>query len=127
MDPNSEQLKKERSRYYVFRERTNTLAKKILESYNQYYSVQKLISESYQVNSEPADQGAIAKDMRKLKDCYDMLINSTMPAINSKINNLTYEIKQIEQREETAAERAAEEARARAEAAYYERVWLGGI
>lgn len=122
MDPNSEQLKKERSRYYVFRERTNTLAKKILESYNQYYSVQKLISESYQVNSESADQGAIAKDIRKLKECYDMLINSTMPAINYKINNLTYQIRQIEQREETAAERAAEEARARAEAQYYERV-----
>lgn len=122
MDPNSEQLKKERSRYYVFRERTNTLAKKILESYNQYYSVQKLISESYQVNSESADQGVIAKDIRKLKESYDMLVGSTIPAINSKINNLTYQIKQIEQREETAAERAAEEARARAEASYYERV-----
>ena len=122
MDPNSEQLKKERSRYYVFRERTNTLAKKILESYNQYYSVQKLISESYQVNSESADQGVMAKDIRKLKENYDMLVGSTIPAINSKINNLTYQIKQIEQREETAAERAAEEARARAEASYYERV-----
>lgn len=122
MDPNSEQLKKERSRYYVFRERTNTLAKKILESYNQYYSVQKLISESYQVNSESADQGVMAKDIRKLKESYDMLVGSTIPAINSKINNLTYQIKQIEQREETAAERAAEEARARAEASYYERV-----
>ena len=122
MDPNSEQLKKERSRYYVFRERTNTLAKKILESYNQYYSVQKLISESYQVNSESADQGAIAKDIIKLKECYDMLINSTIPAINQKINNLTYEIRQIEQREESAAERAAEEARAIEEASYYERV-----
>ena len=122
MDPNSEQLKKERSRYYVFRERTNTLAKKILESYNQYYSVQKLISESYQVNSEPADQGVMAKDIRKIKECYDMLVGSTIPAINSKINNLTYQIKQMEQREETAAERAAEEARARAEASYYERV-----
>lgn len=122
MDPNSEQLKKERSKYYVFRERTNTLAKKILESYNQYYSVQKLISESYQVNSEAADQGAIAKDVRKVKECYDLLINSTIPAINSKINNLTYQIKQVEQKEESAAERAAEEARARAEASYYERV-----
>ena len=122
MDPNSEQLKKERSRYYVFREKTNTLAKKILESYNQYYSVQKLISESYQVNSESADQGVMAKDIRKLKESYDMLVGSTIPAINSKINNLTYQIKQIEQREETAAERAAEEARARAEASYYERV-----
>lgn len=122
MDPNSEQLKIERSRYYVFRERTNTLAKKILESYNQYYSVQKLISESYQVNSESADQGAMAKDIRKVKECYDLLINSTIPAIDSKIDNLTYQIRQIEQREETAAERAAEEARARTEASYYERV-----
>ena len=122
MDPNSEQLKKERSRYYVFRERTNPLAKKILESYNQYYSVQKLIGESYQVNSESADQGVMTKDIRKIKECYDMLVSSTIPAINSKINNLTYQIRQIEQREETAAERAAEEARARAEASYYERV-----
>ena len=88
MDPSSQQLRSERSRYYVFREQTNTLATKLLESYNQYYSVQAKIKESYQVNSENADHGVIEKDLKKLKESYDLLINNTLPAINSKIDSL---------------------------------------
>lgn len=122
MDPSSQQLKNERSRYYVFREQTNTLATKLLESYNQYYSVHSKISESYQVNSEPGDLGVIAKDLKKLKESYDLLINSTLPAINSKIDRLSSQIRAAEQREEKEEEKKAEEERAKAEARMRERI-----
>jgi hypothetical protein len=122
MDPSSQQLKNERSRYYVFREQTNTLATKLLESYNQYYSVHGKISESYQVNSEAGDLGVISKDIKKLKESYDLLINNTLPAINSKIDSLSSQIRAAEQREEKEAEKKAEEEKAKAEAKQYERI-----
>ena len=119
MDPSSQQLRNERSRYYVFREQTNTLATKLLESYNQYYSVHGKISESYQVNSEAGDLGVISKDIKKLKESYDLLINNTLPAINSKIDSLSSQIRAAEQRE---AENKAEEEKAKATAKQYERI-----
>ena len=122
MDPSSQQLKNERSKYYVFREKTNTLAKRMLESYNKYYNVQKLINEAYQVDGSGADKGVLAKEMQKLKDAYNLLINSTVPSITRKIDNLTYQIRQVEQREETEEERRLAEAKAKADASYYERI-----
>ena len=122
MDPSSQQLRNERSRYYVFREQTNTLATKILESYNQYYSVHGKISESYQINSEPGDLGVMSKDIKKLKESYDLLINNTLPAINSKIDSLSSQIRAAEQREEEEAEKKAEEERAKASATQIERI-----
>ena len=109
MDPNSEQLKKERSKYYVFRERTNTLAKKILESYNQYYSVHKKLKEVYLINDSTGDKGVLSKDYTAIKAKYDILINNTLPAINSKIDRLTAQIRAAEQQEMEEAKRAEEE------------------
>ena len=122
MNPSSQQLKNERSKYYVFREQTNTLATKLLESYNQYYSVHGKISESYQINSEPGDLGVITKDLKKLKESYDLLINNTLPAINNKIDNLSSQIRAAERREEEEAEKKAEEAKAKAQAKNIERI-----
>ena len=122
MYPSSQELRNERSKYYVFREQTNTLATKMLESYNQYYSVHGKINESYQINSEAGDLGVISKDLKKLKESYDLLINSTLPAINSKIDNLSSQIRAAEQREEEEAEKKAEEARAKAQANTYDRI-----
>ncbi len=121
MNPSSQQLKNERSKYYVFREQTNTLATKMLESYNQYYSVHSKISETYQINSEAGDRGVISKDLKKLKENYDLLINNTLPAINSKIDSLSSQIRAAEQREDEE-EKKAEEAKAKAAAERLERI-----
>lgn len=122
MYPSSQQLKNERSRYYVFREQTNTLANQILESYNQYYSVHTKIHETYQINSEAGDLGVISKDLKKLKSSYDLLINNTLPAINSKIDSLSSQIRSTELKEEQEAEKKAEEERAKEAARQLERI-----
>lgn len=122
MSYSSQQLRNERSKYYVFREQTNTLATKILESYNQYNSVHTKISETYQINSEAGDLGIISKDIKKIKESYDLLINNTLPAINSKIDSLSSQIRAAEQREEEEAEKKAEEERAKASATQIERI-----
>ena len=96
----SDQLKAERSRYYVFREQVNTLATKTLESYNQYYSVHNKIKEAYLVDGESGDKGVIKKSYEQVKQNYDLLINTTLPAINNKIDSLSAQIRAAEQKEE---------------------------
>ena len=64
----------------------------------------------------------ISKDIKKLKESYDLLINNTLPAINSKIDSLSSQIRAAEQREEKEAEKKAEEEKAKAEARQYERI-----
>ena len=105
----SDQLKSERSRYYVFREQVNTLATKTLESYNQYYSVHNKIKEAYLVDGESGDKGVIKKSYEQVKQNYDLLINNTLPAINNKIDSFSAQIRAAEQKEEEEEKRAEEE------------------
>lgn len=105
----SQQLKAERSKYYVFREQVNTLATKILESYNQYYNVHNKIKEAYTVDGEAGDKGVIKKSYEQVKQNYDLLINNTLPAINNKIDSLSAQIRAAEQKEEEEEKRAEEE------------------
>ena len=105
----SSQLKAERSKYYVFREQVNTLATKVLESYNQYYSVHNKIKEAYTIDGEPGDKGVIKKSYEQVKQNYDVLINNTLPAINNKIDSLSAQIRAAEQKEQEEEKRAEEE------------------
>ena len=105
----SQQLRNERSKYYVFREQVNVLATKTLESYNQYYSVHKKLKEVYLINGSTGDKGVLSKDYAAIKTKYDILISNTLPAINSKIDRLTAQIRAAEQQEMEEAKRAEEE------------------
>ena len=105
----SDELKYTRSKYYVFREQVNTLATKILEGYNQYYSVPKTLQESYQIDGESGDRKANQDNCNKVKESYDLLINTTIPAINSKIDSLNSQIKIAEQKEDEEEKKKEEE------------------
>ena len=89
----SSQLISERLRYYTFRDEVINLANKLLESYKLYYSASQYVESMYKVDEEPADRYKNKSSCESLKDSYDLLINTTIPAINSKIDNLSSSIK----------------------------------
>lgn len=112
----SSQLIAERRVYYNFRDEVNNLATKLAECYNLYYSVQNHISDSYQINSDSGDNGKIKQSCNSIKYDYELLIKSTIPAINSEISDLNYQIDRALEEEEEERQREEEERRKREEA-----------
>ena len=96
----SEQLIAEKQRYLAYRDQVKILYNKMLDCYNDYFAVYGKIKESYQINGESGDKGIIAPSCKALKDSYELLINSTIPAINNKIDQLNSDIKKAQEREE---------------------------
>jgi phosphoenolpyruvate carboxylase len=122
MNPSAVQLRNERSKYYVFREQINTLCTKLLENYNQYYSVHEKINEVYQINDASAENGKLQKDAKKLKESYDLLRNQTLPSIDRKIDQLSIRIREAEKLAESEAKKAAEQAEAKRQAQLQSRI-----
>ena len=106
----SDQIIAERQRYIVYRDQVKILYNKTVDCYNEYFAVYGKISESYQINGESGDKGVVAPSCESLKDSYELLINSTIPAINNKIDQLNSQIRRAQEREEEEERRAAEEA-----------------
>lgn len=105
----SSQLISERLRYYTFRDEVINLANKLLESYKLYYSASQHVESMYKVDEEPADRYKNKSSCESLKNSYDLLINTTIPAINSKIDNLSSSIKAAQAAEEAARRKKEEE------------------
>lgn len=121
----SSQLKAELLEYYTFKERVSTFASKILEGYTSYSSTGTKIKDLYQIDDEPGDKGKIKNSYNSIKDCYDLLVNNTIPAINNKIDNLNSQIREAEAEEERRR-REEEERRAEDERKALETKTSGG-
>lgn len=106
----SEQLIAERNQYVAYRDQVKILYNKMVDCYNDYFAVSGKISESYQINGESGDKGVVAPSCESLKDSYELLINSTIPAINNKIDQLNSQIRRAQEREEEEERKAAEAA-----------------
>ncbi len=100
----STDLMAERSRYYTFKDQVSNLARELLVSYNNLYKVSQHIKETYQVNNDSGDRGKFKNSCNALKSKYDLLVNSTIPAINNKIDELDSQINTALAEEEEALE-----------------------
>lgn len=100
----STDLMSERSRYYTFKDQVSNLASELLVSYNNLYKVSQHIKETYQVNNDSGDRGKFKISCNALKSKYDLLVNSTIPAINNKIDELDSQINTALAEEEKALE-----------------------
>ncbi len=94
------QLRNERAEYYTFREKVNNLAQELLTSYTSFLNTYNMLNDAYQIDEEAGDRGIIKNSYQALKDNYDLLVGTTIPAINNKIDNLSHQIRQVEIKEE---------------------------
>lgn len=109
----SSQLIAERRVYYDFRDEVYNLANSLADCSNLYEVVQNHIAETYQINNDSGDGGKLKQSYNSIKDDYELLVNTTIPAINSEISDLNYRIdRAIEEEEE---ERRREEERKKRE------------
>lgn len=113
----SSQLRAERQRYYTFREQVTQFAAKLLESYTMYNSAHDKLKEAYKIDGEAGDSGILKSSYDSLKESYNLLNNTTIPAINNKIDNLSHQIRVTEAKEEEEAEKKQEEEAAKRRAA----------
>lgn len=105
----SSQLIAERRVYYNFRDEVYSLANSLAECSNLYDTVNRHVAEIYQINNDSGDGGKIKQSCNSIKNDYELLVNQTIPAINSEISDLNYRIdRAIEEEEE---ERRLEEER----------------
>lgn len=96
----STQLRHVRATYYAFKEQVDRFAAKLLESYTEYRSSYEILKETYKIDEEAGDSGILKSSYESLKENYNLLTNVTIPAINNKIDNLSYQIRVAEAEEE---------------------------
>lgn len=113
----SDDLIRERSEYYAFKERVAVLAGMVQKAVEDYSSPQKRIHDAYMVNGEFGDYGKIQTNINSLKSLCDSLNSGTLPAIDSKIDQLSAAIQAAIEEEEEERRKAEEEAREAEEAA----------
>lgn len=106
----SDELIRERSEYYAFKEQIANLIVKIAKAIDSYNSPKNRIYDMYQINSENGDYGRIQNDQSQLKSVVSNLSDNTIPAIQSKIDQLSSEIQAALQAEEEERRRQEEEA-----------------
>lgn len=111
----SSQLRYTRSTYYTFKEQVNRFAAKLLESCTEYQASYEKLKEAYKLDEEAGDSGILKSSYESLKENYNLLITTTIPAINNKIDNLSYQIRVAEAKEEEE-EKAKEEEEAKRKA-----------
>lgn len=107
----SDDLIRERSEYYAFKERVSVLVGMISQSVSDYESPSKRIYDAYQINGEHGDYGKIQVNINNLKTLGDSLNSGTIPAIDAKIDQLSAAIQSAIEEEEEERRRAEEEAR----------------
>lgn len=114
----SDDLIRERSEYYAFKEQIANFIIKITNAVEAYNSPKNKISEMYQVNAENGDQKKFQMDQQKLSELASNLTNNTLTAIQTKIDQLSTSIQAALDEEEEERKRQEEEAtRAAQEAA----------
>lgn len=114
----SDDLIRERSEYYAFKEQIANFIIKITNAVEAYNSPKNKISEMYQVNAENGDQKKFQMDQQKLSELASNLTNNTLTAIQTKIDQLSTSIQTALDEEEEERKRQEEEAtRAAQEAA----------
>ena len=114
----SDDLIRERSEYYAFKEQIANFIIKITNAVEAYNSPKNKISEMYQVNAENGDQKKFQTDQQKLSELASNLTNNTLTAIQTKIDQLSTSIQAALDEEEEERKRQEEEAtRAAQEAA----------
>lgn len=111
----SSQLIAERRVYYDFRDEVYSLANNLAECSNLYDTVQRHIAETYQINNDSGDGGKIKQSCNSIKNDYELLVNQTIPAINSEISDLNYRIDRAIEEEEEEERRLEEERKKREE------------
>lgn len=109
----SDELIRERSEYYAFKEQISNLILKISNAVEAYTSPKKRIQEMYQVNLEYGDYGKLQNDHDSITTLMKNLTNNTLPAIQNKIDQLSADIQaaiQSEEEERRQQEEAAQNA-----------------
>lgn len=106
----SDDLIRERSEYYAFKEQIANFIIKITNAVEAYNSPKNKISEMYQVNAENGDQKKFQMDQQKLSELASNLTNNTLTAIQTKIDQLSTSIQAALDEEEEERKRQEEEA-----------------
>lgn len=106
----SDDLIRERSEYYAFKEQIANFIIKITNAVEAYNSPKNKISEMYQVNAENGDQKKFQMDQQKLSELASNLTNNTLTAIQTKIDQLSTSIQVALDEEEEERKRQEEEA-----------------
>lgn len=113
----SDDLIRERSEYYAFKEQIANLIVKIAKAIESYNTPKNRIHDMYQINSENGDYDKVQNDQSQLKGVVSNLSNNTLPAIQTKIDQLSSQIQAALEAEEEERRRQEEESARAAEAA----------